>query len=258
MFEQAMIDTTVTGARARSTLLGLATQCTLLTAAVLVPLVFPDTLPRLQTVVEVFTLRPPGPPPGPPPLRTLAANRTPRPLQIRDGILTAPVSMPPKPVMIDEPPLTGAESGYGQGVPNGVIGGDANGIPGGIAGAIAAQVSTARPMALVPPAPPAKAPADRLVDPVRVSRGVLEAMLLHKVIPLYPPLARAARIAGVVQLVGRIGTDGRIRELQLVSGHPLLARAALDAVSQWVYRPTLLSGEPVEVIAPITVTFTLQ
>jgi protein TonB len=76
-------------------------------------------------------------------------------------------------------------------------------------------------------------------------------------IPEYPALAKAARISGVVHLIGIIARDGTIRNLQLVSGHPLLAHAAMEAVEQWVYRPTLLNGEPVEVIAPIDVYFTL-
>ena len=83
------------------------------------------------------------------------------------------------------------------------------------------------------------------------------AKILRKVIPLYPPLARAARISGVVRLIGTIGKDGTIQNLQIVSGHPMLARAAVEAVEQWVYKPTLLNGNPVEVIAPIEVNFTL-
>ncbi len=83
------------------------------------------------------------------------------------------------------------------------------------------------------------------------------AKLVRKVIPEYPPIARAARISGIVHLVGTIGKDGTIRDLQLISGHPMLARAALEAVEQWIYKPTLLNGNPVEVIAPIEVSFTL-
>ena len=111
----------------------------------------------------------------------------------------------------------------------------------------------------VAPPPPIHAPQPQAQPsgPVRVSAGVQMAKLVKKVIPEYPPLARSARISGVVHLIGIIGRDGTIRNLQLVSGHPLLARAALEAVQQWVYQPTLLSGEPVEVIAPIDVYFTL-
>ena len=84
------------------------------------------------------------------------------------------------------------------------------------------------------------------------------AKLVKQVIPVYPQLARTARVSGTVQLLGTISKDGAIRNLQVISGHPLLVRAALDAVQQWVYRPTLLSGEPVEVIAPIEVRFILN
>jgi protein TonB len=94
--------------------------------------------------------------------------------------------------------------------------------------------------------------------PIRVSEGVQMAKLVNRVIPVYPPLAKTLRISGVVHLVGIISKDGTIRNLQVISGHPLLTKAALDAVSQWVYRPTLLSNEAVEVIAPIDVNFTLS
>jgi protein TonB len=108
--------------------------------------------------------------------------------------------------------------------------------------------------------PPATRPPDppKSSAPLHVSGGVQMAKLIKQVVPTYPPLARSARIYGVVHLIGIIGKDGTIRNLQLIDGHPLLARAALDAVSQWIYKPTLLSGEPVEVICPIDVTFTLS
>ncbi|HEV2691198.1 MAG TPA: energy transducer TonB [Bryobacteraceae bacterium] len=83
------------------------------------------------------------------------------------------------------------------------------------------------------------------------------AKLVKQVMPVYPPMAKTAHISGTVRLLGIIGKDGTIRNLQTISGHPWLARAAVEAVSQWVYRPTLLSGEPVEVICPIDVNFTL-
>ena len=84
------------------------------------------------------------------------------------------------------------------------------------------------------------------------------AEVVHRVEPQYPAIARQMRVQGVVELVGVIATDGHLKELRLVSGHPLLARAAMEAVSQWIYRPTTLNGEPVEVIAPITVTFRMN
>jgi protein TonB len=76
--------------------------------------------------------------------------------------------------------------------------------------------------------------------------------------PIYPELAKRARISGAVHLIGVIGKDGTIQNLRVVDGHPLLVSAAIEAVRKWLYKPTLLSGEPVEVIAPIEVNFNLN
>jgi periplasmic protein TonB len=86
---------------------------------------------------------------------------------------------------------------------------------------------------------------------------VQAARIINRVLPIYPELARKARVSGTVRLLGVIGRDGRVERLQVVSGHPLLVPAAVDAVRQWTYRPTLLNGDPVEVMAPIEVNFTL-
>jgi protein TonB len=79
--------------------------------------------------------------------------------------------------------------------------------------------------------------------------------LLTQVKPVYPPLAKQARIQGVVLLEAVISKDGAIDNLRVISGHPLLTQAAIDAVKQWRYKPTLLNGEPVEVVTTITVNF---
>lgn len=92
--------------------------------------------------------------------------------------------------------------------------------------------------------------------PVRLSR-MEPGSLTHNVLPLYPPPARQAGIEGVVVLHAFISREGTIESLQVVSGHPFLARAALDAVRQWRYRPYVLNGQPVEVETQITVNFTL-
>ena len=81
---------------------------------------------------------------------------------------------------------------------------------------------------------------------------------MNKVQPLYPALAKQARIQGTVRLQAVIAKNGSVEELQVISGHPLLVQAALDAVKQWRYRPTLLNGEPVEVVTTIDVVFTLS
>jgi protein TonB len=109
------------------------------------------------------------------------------------------------------------------------------------------------------PAPVEKTPTPNAVaKPVAVSKGVQAAKLIRQVTPAYPSLAKQARISGTVRLTAIIGRDGAIERLQLIGGHPLLAPAAIEAVKQWLYRPTLLNGEPVEVITQIDVNFTLS
>ena len=95
------------------------------------------------------------------------------------------------------------------------------------------------------------------VKPPRITQ-LRMATPIHKVDPVYPALARQARVSGTVELLGVLGTDGRIHELKVLRGHPLLINAALDAVRQWVFEPTLLNGQAVEVAAPITVNFILN
>jgi TonB family protein len=93
---------------------------------------------------------------------------------------------------------------------------------------------------------------------IRVGGNVQAANLIKKVIPVYPPKAKEAHVQGTVRFQVIIGNDGLIKNVQLVSGHPLLVRAAQDAVQQWVYKPTLLNGEPVEVITTVDVGFSLD
>jgi protein TonB len=93
---------------------------------------------------------------------------------------------------------------------------------------------------------------------ITVGGNVQAAKLIKQVQPVYPPLARQARIQGTVIFTAIIGVDGRIQNLTLVSGHPLLVPAAQEAIKQWVYQPTLLNGEPVEVVTQIYVNFKLN
>lgn len=81
---------------------------------------------------------------------------------------------------------------------------------------------------------------------------------MHRVQPIYPPLAKAARIQGPVELRAIISKDGFIENLRVLGGHPMLVTAAVDAVKQWRYRPYVLNGEPVEVETQITVNFVLS
>ena len=113
--------------------------------------------------------------------------------------------------------------------------------------------------ALRSPEPPHfVAPRQPERGPVKLSAGVVAAQLISRVEPRYPPLAIETRQSGTVVLHAIISREGRIESLEVVSGSPFFAQAALDAVRQWRYRPTLLDGEPVEVETTITVEFRLQ
>lgn len=109
-----------------------------------------------------------------------------------------------------------------------------------------------------PPSAPRKQESRAEVGRVKLGGVVMEAKLVKRVIPVYPPLAKQMRVSGVVRLEGVIARDGRVVNLQIIHGHPLLAAAAVNAVRQWLYTPTLLNGEAVEVIAPIDVNFILN
>ena len=104
-----------------------------------------------------------------------------------------------------------------------------------------------------PPAPPPSSGVQR----IRVGATVQQSNRLRSVDPVYPPLARQARIQGVVRFNVIIAQDGHVSSITLVNGHPLLVPAAQEAVKQWVYRPTLLNGDPVEVATVIDVNFML-
>jgi len=90
-----------------------------------------------------------------------------------------------------------------------------------------------------------------------VGGDVQAAKLINAPKPEYPTLAKVARVQGTVRLEAIIGADGRVQNLQVISGHPMLVKAALDAVALWLYQPTLLNGEPVEVQTEINVNFIL-
>jgi protein TonB len=134
--------------------------------------------------------------------------------------------------------------------------GPGSGIGDGVIGALDAIGPAAGHVVAAPP-PARKPDPPQTAKPIQIGGNVLEAKLVNRVMPLYTPLARQARISGTVRLEGIISKDGRVVNLQVISGHPLLVKAAVDAVRQWIYQPTLLNGQPVEVIAPIDVHFTL-
>ncbi len=128
------------------------------------------------------------------------------------------------------------------------------GMTGGVIGGIIGSVPTAAPP---PPPPPAGANVPHTPDRVRVGGYIQQAKLIRQPKPVYPPLAKQARLTGTVKLNAIIGKDGTVQNLTVVEGHPLLIPAALEAVKQWVYTPTQVNGEFVEVVTEIDVNFTL-
>ena len=213
----------------------------------ILPLAFTEELPKAQLLT--FLVAPPPPPPPPPPAAA-AVQKIVHPIQtdvLSTGALRTPTRIPHKIEMIKEdeaPPPMAVTGGVVGGVPGGIPGGQLGGVIGGI-------VSSSSSMAAVPKLVP--------VTPqrVRISQGVTRGLLIHRVEPVYPVLAKAARVQGEVLLSAIIDGNGEIQNLQLVSGHPMLVQAAMAAVKQWRYKPYLLNGQPVEVETTINVSFVL-
>jgi protein TonB len=247
MFEQTFVMTGKTN-KGWTVFVSLTAQCLLLVVAVILPMVYFEVLPAAQ--LSSFLVAPPPPPPPPPPPAAAPVVKIVKviPRQFDAGKLIAPKSIPKDIAVIREEELPPSAGG---GVVGGVPGGVGGGAVGGVLGGIIGSVPTAAP----PPPPPPKAVVPQRI---RVGGNVQAANLINQVRPVYPPLAKQARISGVVELSAVIGKDGRVQDLKVIKGHPLLVQAALDAVKNWVYRPTLLNGEPVEVSTTIDVNFTLS
>ena len=251
MFEQTFVEGANTTRKTTSVLTSFAIQIVLVVIAVLIPLIYTDTLPKTQ--LTSFLVAPPPPPPPPPPPQAAPVKIVKVvPRQFDAGKLMAPKQIPKEIANIKEeelPPMASTPGVVG-GVPGGVPGGTPGGVLGGIIGAV--------PTAAPPPPPVKEAPKPVTPKSIRVGGNVQAAKLVRQPKPLYPPLAKQARIQGTVRFNAVIGRDGTIQNLTLVSGHPLLVPSAQEAVRQWVYQPTLLNGEPVEVVTTIDVNFTLS
>jgi protein TonB len=238
------LDSTEKWRRKLSALSSITLQCLVLGVVLVVPLMFTGELPKQQLLTMLVA---PPPPPPPPPAAAMPAAQIVRHVDsdLMNGGLRTPSRIPQKVEMIREteapaPLMTG--DGVVGGVPGGIPGGQLGGVIGGIVSSTSHLPSLPK---LVPEVP----------KRIRVSQGVIAGMMIHKVEPKYPALAREARIQGQVVLAALISKEGTIHNLQVVSGHPMLIPAALEAVQQWRYRPFLLNGEPVEVESNITVTF---
>jgi protein TonB len=153
----------------------------------------------------------------------------------------------PNAAPVEAPKEIKAETGIEQA--KGVVGGVEGGVVGGVTGGIVGGLAEAPP----PPPPPPPPPA-----PVRVGGNIKQPTKVKDVKPVYPAIAQSARVQGVVIIEATIGPNGAVQEAKVLRSIPLLDAAALDAVRQWQFTPTLLNGVPVPVIMTVTVNFTLQ
>jgi len=243
MFEQSLVNAQVGSRKPWTVAASLTLQIGFVAAILILPLLHPGTItPRFDfhTPLQLTKLTPPPLPPETRPAQR--ASRVPfgvfiNPLvpsrRIPSSIDTTPDAAPE---LVTSPVASSAASALTD---------------------YAATRPVEPPKPVPPPVVQRESPA--VPDaPIRVSSGIVAAMLIFGPKPLYPPIARTARIQGTVRLEAVIGRDGTIQNLRVAAGPPLLIAAAMKAVQQWRYKPTLLNGVPVEVITGIDVTFTLN
>ncbi len=237
MFEDSLVESSgrLKTKRGMTTVFSFGVQFAIIGVLILLPLIYTEALPRAS--LTTFLVAPPPPPPPPPPPATVVIKHVQS--NIVEGALRTPTKIPNKVVKIVEEDTPAPSTSMG--VPGGVAGG----VPGGVMGSVLSAMNTPPPKVAAP-------------QKIRVSSGVATGLLINKVTPQYPPIARAARISGSVQLQATISKNGAIENLKVISGHPMLIQAALDAVRQWRYKPYMLNGEPVEVETSVTVNFNMS
>ena len=209
--------------------LSLAVHTVVVLTVIVVPLLATGVLPMPRESVT-FAITPLDIP-APPPVRRIQPQTT---QAVNHN--AAPVEQP---TTIEKE--TGFEPGFETGVKGGLDVTDAGLVSG--------------TDAIVAPPPP---PKPVVQEPVRVGGHIREPAKIHNVAPIYPPIAQAARIEGVVIIEATIGIDGRVQNARLLRSVPMLDEAALAAVRQWIFTPTTLNGVPVPVIMTVTVHFKLQ
>jgi protein TonB len=234
------LDSSWTGRSRRgwTTLTSFGLQALLAGLFLLLPLLRHEGLPLLRRLSTPVSL---GTPLAEPPAATPSGNPS-APRNLIRAILVAPQRIPIGVAHITDvgqPPDFGTN---GSQIPGALGTGDPRGIPFSVSGGMTP---------VIPLPPPA------ITRPIRISQ-ISEGNLIRRVQPLYPPIARTAGIEGQVVLQAVISKEGTIENLRVLSGHPMLVRAAIDAVSQWRYRPYILNNEPVEVETQITVNFSLS
>jgi protein TonB len=233
----------------------------LIVMVLVIPLLLPQSISQRELLITLVSPIGPPPPPSPPPVELPAVAVTPpkamepkvRPVTPDAVTFIAPTVIPREIARIVEEPITPPPGVIG-GVPGGIPGGNVGGVLGGL---LAVNSIPAAPPAIAPPPPPPPPPPKAVapVEPVRVGGSVKEPRAIKMVPPVYPPLASKARVSGTVILEATLTAEGRVEEIKVVSGHPLLVDAAINCVKQWIYEPTYLNGVPVAVILTARVHF---
>jgi periplasmic protein TonB len=234
LFADAILDENVRdrGKRAAKAGLAFTIQATIVGALLLIPLLFTEGI-DLHKLDNTVLLAPP--PPAPPPPPAIRVERIPKQSLLR-ATLTAPTVIPKK--VVESAPDAGESAP--------VV---SEGVPGGVGDALGGSVTGA-----APPPPPAPKPK----EPVRIFSGMKEPTLLYAPPLVYPPVARLAHVAGTVVIQAVIDDKGNVTQVKAVSGPPLLLEAALKAVSERRYQPTILDGMPVSVRFDVKVQFNLS
>ncbi len=230
--------------RSLDVLISFAGQAVFVTLLLLVPLLYTQAL-NLPGFEKTLLISPPPPPP-PPPSNPVHVMVRPKASLFHNGELIAPRAIPKHVEIVKE---AAQESSAFQGVTGGVPGG----VPGGTLGGVLGGVLSSGNQPVRPPAPHKPV----ISGPLRVGGRIQPPRLVHNMQPSYPPLAKQTQTQGTVVLDCVIDPQGNVTQVKLVSGHPLLVEAALDAVRQWKYQPTLLNGEPVAIEMRVMVNFNL-
>jgi protein TonB len=253
MFEQATLSNGPAGTRAWTTFIGITSQVALVSVAVLIPMVFPQVLPTARILETLVPPLPPGPP-APKPLddtkHVPASGHVLKKAQI--SLLAVQPSRVPREIynLVEEPASSPV-----------VIGAD--GPPSTGPSIIAGIIGASGPLPVAPPPRVAAAPV-KPVEPAPIIKrykeggNVMLGAPIHKTEPVYPTIAKTARVSGSVELECVVGVDGHIREVKVKSGNPLLIKAAVDAAWGWMYGPSKLNGEPIEIVTMLTFTFRLN
>jgi protein TonB len=222
----------------RSVLLTVVLEATLVGAFIIIPLMAADILPAPPDVMGAFVAAAPPPPPPP------ASSAPQRPVVVEPiNPEAAPIEAPKE--IIPEPPPQPVDTSFERTGPPGVEGGVPGGVPGGVVGGV---------VGAPPPPPPPPPPKEA----VRVGGQIQAPKKIKDVKPIYPTIAQGARVQGIVIIEATIGPNGKVQDAKVIRSIPLLDDAAMTAVKQWEFTPTLLNGEPTPIIMSVTVNFQLN